>query len=318
MADAVASHLPGSLCSIRIEVPGDLPVSIYPGFPAALTSALHGIGIASINSTLVSAPIEQLSDTPEWQQFIRSSGELPYPRYRAVPVVHGSRLTGSIISLFAQDRPDSHAEQKLLESWGRFATLAVERRGLYEQLSFRAQYDSLTTLLNRVSLYERLDTCIRANAADRSPITLIYVDLDSFKQINDNHGHGAGDKVLQHVSGQILQSIRRTDIAARIGGDEFVVVLPGVGDRVEASRIADMLATAIARPLEADGRELRIGASCGISIYPGDGENIDVLLRIADEDMYRVKLAHRELQSRQARGRATDPEASVAPTLLTA
>ena len=297
MAGAVASHLPGSLCSIRIEASDDSHISIYPDFPEDLAAALEQIGITSINSTLASAPVDKLSNDARWLRFIQSSGRLPYRRYRAVPVMRSSRLTGMIVSLFAEDRPDGHAEQALLESWGRFASLAVERRGLYEQLSFRAQYDSLTALLNRAALYDRLDSWIHANPAKRSPMALVYLDLDGFKQINDTHGHGAGDKVLQHVSAHILESVRRTDVVARLGGDEFVIVLPGVGELTEAHRIADLVAAAIARPLAYGGLELRIGASFGISVYPADGDNTDALLKIADEDMYRAKLEHRKLQA---------------------
>ena len=123
-----------------------------------------------------------------------------------------------------------------------------------------------------------------------SQMAVVYLDLDGFKQINDTHGHGAGDKVLQHVSAHILESVRRTDMVARLGGDEFVIVLPGVGELTEARRIADLVAAAIARPLAYGGHELRIGASFGISVYPADGDNTDALLKIADEDMYRAKL----------------------------
>ncbi|MGA2841058.1 MAG: GGDEF domain-containing protein, partial [Steroidobacteraceae bacterium] len=136
--------------------------------------------------------------------------------------------------------------------------------------------------------------------AKRSPMALVYLDLDGFKQINDIHGHGAGDKVLQHVSVHILESVRRTDVVARLGGDEFVIVLPGVGELAEARRIADLVAAAIARPLAYGGRELRIGASFGISVYPADGDNTDALLKITDEDMYRAKLEHRKLQASAA------------------
>jgi diguanylate cyclase (GGDEF)-like protein len=300
MADAVASHLPGSLCSIRIEAPDDSHISIYPGFPENLATALEQIGITSINPTLASASVDKLSGEASWLRFVQSCGKLPYTHYRAVPVMRSSRLTGMIVSLFAQDRPDLHAEQTLLESWGRFASLAVERRGLYEQLSFRAQYDSLTALLNRAALYDRVDSCIRANPAKRSPMAFVYLDLNGFKQVNDIYGHGAGDKVLQHVSAHILESVRRTDMVARLGGDEFVIVLPGVGELTEARRIADLVAAAIARPLAYGEHELRIGASYGLSLYPADGDNTDTLLKVADEDMYRAKLENRKLQASAA------------------
>jgi diguanylate cyclase (GGDEF)-like protein len=299
MAAAIASHLPGSLCSIRIEASDDSHISIYPGFPQDLSAALEQIGTTSINSTLSAAPVEKLSDDARWLRFIQS-GQLPYRHYRAVPVMRNSRLTGMILSLFAEDHPDRHTEQTLLESWGRFASLAVERRGLYEQLSFRAQYDSLTGLLNRAALYDRVDSWIRADPSRLSSMAVVYLDLDGFKQINDTHGHGAGDQVLQHVSAHLLESVRSTDLVARLGGDEFIIVLPGVGELTEARRIADLVAAGIARPLAYGSRELRIGASFGISVYPADGDNTDALLKIADEDMYRAKLKHRKLQASAA------------------
>jgi diguanylate cyclase (GGDEF)-like protein len=276
-------------------------ISIYPGFPETLAAALQQIGIRSINATPASAPVAKLSDEVSWLRFVQSSGKLAYTHYRAVAVMRSSRLTGMIVSLFADDHPDRHAEQTLLESWGRFASLAVERRGLYEQLSFRAQYDSLTALLNRASLYDRVDSWIRANPDKRGPMALVYIDLDGFKQINDSHGHGAGDKVLQLVSAHILECVRKTDVVARLGGDEFVIVLPGVGEPTEARRVADLVAAGIGRPLAYGDRELRIGASFGFSIYPADGENTDALLKVADEDMYRAKLERRKLQVLAAR-----------------
>jgi diguanylate cyclase (GGDEF)-like protein len=89
-------------------------------------------------------------------------------------------------------------------------------------------------------------------------------------------------------------------VVARLGGDEFVIVLPGVGELTEARRIADLVAAAMARPLVYGGRELRISASFGISVYPSDGDNTDALLKIADENMYRAKLKHRKPQESAA------------------
>jgi diguanylate cyclase (GGDEF)-like protein len=307
MADAVAGHLPGSLCTIRIEDSEDARISIYPAFPGSLTAALERVDINNVNLTLASAPIENLSDDREWQEFIQTAADLPFRHYRAVSVLRSTRLTGNIISLLAHEGPDRVAEEKLLESWGRFASLAVERRGLYEQLSLRAQYDSLTGLLNRASLYERLASWIRADAPGQAPMAVIYLDLDSFKAVNDSYGHGAGDKVLQHVSAHILKSVRLSDIVARIGGDEFVIVLPGVSERSEASRIANNVVAAISRPLAFGGRDLSIGASFGVSVYPADGDNTDALLKIADENMYRVKIVHRDLYSRQTQSQKMGP-----------
>lgn len=317
MAHAIASHLPGSVCSIQIELTGASHISVYSRFPEPFATALDHVAIASIRETLSSEPIAKLSSDPDWLRFVETSRDLPFQHYRAVPILRNMRLTGMIISFIAGDRADCQTEEKLLQSWGQFASLAVERRGLYDQLSFRAQYDSLTTLLNRASLYDRLDAQICKAGAEGGGMAVIYFDLDHFKEINDRYGHGAGDQVLQRVSRRILESVRHTDIAARIGGDEFIVILPGIGDRKEASRIADLVVEAIGQP-DFNGPEVRIGASFGVSIYPCDGLNTDALLKMADEDMYRAKLRRRAFQPGQNGGLEANPASPSSSALISA
>jgi len=318
MAHAVAGHLPGSLCSIQIELTDASHISVYSRYAERLGDALDRVAIASIRETLSSAPIARLSSDPAWLRFMENRGDFAFHFYRAVPILRETRLTGMIVSFLADERPDCLSEEKLLASWGQFASLAVERRGLYEQLSFRARYDSLTTLLNRASLYERLDAEIsRSKAGDRA-MAVVYLDLDHFKEINDRYGHGGGDKVLQHVSQRILESVRHTDIAARIGGDEFVVILPGVSDRKEANRVADLVATAIGQPGSFNRHELAVGVSFGVSIYPDDGAHTDALLKMADEEMYRAKLRRRSRQREQNGGWEADPVSTSSPPLITA
>jgi diguanylate cyclase (GGDEF)-like protein len=316
MAAAVSSHLPGSLCSIRIELTDASRISVYPEFPERLAKALDRIETASVRETSSPEPIAKLSSDPAWLHFIETCGDIPFPRYRAVPILRNTRSTGLIFSFFEEGRPASQAEEKLLESWGQFASLAVERRRLYEQLSFRAQYDSLTTLLNRASLYDRLDAQIRKTNPERTPMAVLYLDLDRFKEINDRYGHAGGDKVLQEVSRRILESIRRSDFAARIGGDEFVVILPGVNDRNEAKRVADLMRSAIEQPISFNGRELRVGGSFGMSIYPDDGAHTDALLKIADEDMYRAKLRRQPFRPGPNAGLETNPVSTSSRALI--
>ena len=299
MAGAVARYLPGSCCSIQIELPDASRISVSTGMPEAFSRVLGQIPITGVQVTLSPRSINSLSGAAEWRDCVQSSSNPALPRYRAVPIMRDVRLVGLIISFFPEvcEQEEATAEyleaDKVLQSWGQFASLAVERRGLYEQLSFRAQYDSLTALLNRASLYERLDAEIARRTREGSSLAVVYLDLDIFKEINDRYGHGAGDLVLQNVARQILNSVRHTDVAARIGGDEFVVILPGIGDRDEASRVGDLIVNSIVQTSSFNGHDIRSGASVGISIFPRDGADADTLLHRADEDMYRVKLKSR-------------------------
>ncbi len=295
LASAVARHLPGSLCSIQVESTTGSRISVSPRMPEPLAVALSSLPVSAVKDTLLPQVLSELSDDLVWQKFISDFAVLPGAKYRAAPILRNARTVGAIVSVYeeARDCPENKAERDhVLESWGQFASLAVERRGLYEQLSFRAQYDSLTSLLNRASLYECLDAQIRKGVLEDGSLAVVYLDLDNFKEINDHKGHGAGDLFLQSVARQILQSVRRTDIAARIGGDEFVVILPGVGDRDEAAQIGDLIVRSIPGS----------GASYGISIFPLDGTEADALLGKADEDMYRAKMQRREYPQGQERG----------------
>lgn len=304
MAQAVASHLPDSLCAIRIQVPGDEQIALYPKFPPSLAQTLNRLELDSINAAAALAPIGSLSDVALWHGYVQSASDVQHRFYRAVPVMRGTERAGIILSLFSEERADD-AQQKLLESWGRFATLAVERRGLYKQLSFRAQYDSLTHLLNRASLYERLEGLLHTSTGGAAPLGVVYLDLDCFKEINDNFGHAIGDRVLQHVSERIVASVRHTDVVARLGGDEFVIVVPDVGNRNEVTQVADAVAAAVSGPLELDGQLLMIGASLGISVCPIDGKDPEQLLKVADESMYQAKLTHRSGRALRAKNGET-------------
>ena len=297
MACAISSHVPQSVCSIRIQFPDALPITVHSGLGEPLAAVLDRIDTASIRQAIHPEPARSFSDCAEWQEFLAKSADFPYRSYRAVPILRHSRPTGLIVSFLAGETAAQEAvgqiDEYLLESWSQYATLAVERRGLYDQLSFRAQYDSLTKLLNRASLYDRAGAQILRAKSGGTSLAVLYLDLDHFKEVNDEHGHAAGDRVLWAVSRCIARGIRRTDYAARIGGDEFVIILPGVSDRDEAGRLADLLLQSIKEPILFEGSALSVGASCGISIAPDDGADIDTLLSKADERMYRTKVTNR-------------------------
>jgi diguanylate cyclase (GGDEF)-like protein len=152
-----------------------------------------------------------------------------------------------------------------------------------------ADRDGLTGLFNRRSMLELLEAAIGDAIKLDLHVGLLFIDLNGFKIINDRHGHAAGDKILTTVATRILARVRAGDICCRYGGDEFVVVLPGVPDPSPVSRVADAIRERISLPYWIGEEQQRLTASIGESIYPHHGENAAKLLHRADEAMYRLK-----------------------------
>jgi diguanylate cyclase len=163
-----------------------------------------------------------------------------------------------------------------------------EREAQTQQLADR---DALTGLYNRRRLFELLESSIVEAARTWQCVGLLFIDLNGFKAINDEYGHAAGDKLLSMAAKRIAARLRTGDIVGRYGGDEFVVILPGVPDWAAVTRVADTIRERVALPYRIDGNEQHVTAAIGESMYPQDGESADVLLRRADEAMYRLKAA---------------------------
>ncbi|MDP2430686.1 MAG: PAS domain S-box protein [Pseudomonadota bacterium] len=152
-----------------------------------------------------------------------------------------------------------------------------------------AHFDPLTGLPNRLLFNARLDHAIQRAERDGTPLTLLFVDLDRFKTVNDALGHPAGDRVLREVARRLSQSVRAEDTLARLGGDEFVIALERGGDATQASAMAEKLLAALTLPFDLDGQTVFVGASIGISAYPADGKDAATLLKNADAAMHQSK-----------------------------
>jgi diguanylate cyclase (GGDEF)-like protein/PAS domain S-box-containing protein len=171
----------------------------------------------------------------------------------------------------------------------------TERRRAQEQIAFLAYHDSLTKLPNRALLDEHLALGLaRARRGDNA-VALLYVDLDDFKAVNDSLGHAAGDELLRRIAVRLRGVVRSTDLLARQGGDEFLILLTDLqtDPRVAAEAVAKQVEQALLEPFLIADAEFEIGSSIGISIYPHDANDADTLLRHADAAMYEVKQAGR-------------------------
>lgn len=165
----------------------------------------------------------------------------------------------------------------------------TERTQQEANLTRLAHHDPLTGLPNRLLLSDRVEQGMVLSHRNSRIMGLLYVDLDQFKPVNDQYGHVVGDRLLRVVAEKFSGVLRNVDTVARIGGDEFVVLLPNMSDTEDISQIADKLIASVSEPLTVDGLQLQIGASVGIAIYPNDSTDPATLLLKADEALYQSK-----------------------------
>ncbi|MEW6766000.1 MAG: PAS domain S-box protein [Pseudomonadota bacterium] len=202
----------------------------------------------------------------------RKSGEL-YTEHLDIVAVHGE--TGAVKHYI-----------------GIFSDITLLKQ--HEQhLRHIAHHDTLTGLPNRMLLLDRMTQAIAHARRNGHMLAILFIDLDGFKPINDNHGHAMGDRVLVEIAGRMLETIRAGDTVARLGGDEFVVLLGGLTDTRESEFAASRLLEAINKPIALEGQRLNLSASIGISMFPSDDNVPEILLRYADQAMYFAKAAGR-------------------------
>lgn len=165
----------------------------------------------------------------------------------------------------------------------------TKERTTRRKLETKAYYDDLTHLPNRALLYDRLDQCIARNERNNQLLAVCFADLDKFKPINDNYGHEVGDHVLVEVAHRLLSVVRAEDTVARQGGDEFVILLGGLNNELEATMAVERLITSLNQPMLYQGKTLEIEGSIGYVIYPNDCTDVKSLIELADKSMYEAK-----------------------------
>ncbi|MBF0611887.1 MAG: diguanylate cyclase [Magnetococcales bacterium] len=181
-------------------------------------------------------------------------------------------------------------EQKRVVRYVGFFSDITERKQREEKIAWQATHDSLTGLANRKHFLERLDKGVLTARLDGSALAVLFIDLDGFKSVNDTHGHEMGDLLLKHVAELLRQAVRREDLVARFGGDEFVILLR-IASVEDAERVANKVIDLFAKPLSLATQELHVGSSIGVAVFPQDGGEGEALLRRADEGMYAAKRA---------------------------
>jgi len=170
-----------------------------------------------------------------------------------------------------------------------FNSMAKKLFEAQRELHNKAHTDSLTGLPNREALYSRLDQSVLLSQRAGTCFSLLMIDLNKFKHVNDTMGHHAGDELIQQVGNRITECLRASDTVARLGGDEFAVLLPTTENREDAIEVSKKIIQQCTTPFIIDGTKVKVGMSIGIAIYPDTAENSDYLMRCADKSMYKAK-----------------------------
>ncbi len=199
-----------------------------------------------------------------------------------------STISGKTIPIEAHVAPMMSKEGKPLGGVAIVSDI-TERNRYEETIRHMAYHDSLTGLPNRLLIQDRISVALPQARRQNQMLALIYLDLDNFKMINDTLGHMAGDVLLQEVSKRLKSLVREGDTVARMGGDEFMFLFPGIKDAKDAGIIAEKILRSFSRPYIIDGQEIHVTASIGISVFPTDGQDVETLIKNADSALYRAK-----------------------------
>jgi diguanylate cyclase (GGDEF)-like protein len=228
---------------------------------------------------------------PAWTGLRREAREAGLKCCWAVTIAGADSVPLGVLVIFSPRHraPDAN-ERSVLETAARLATIGVEHHLTTRQLAHLVRHDPLTGLPNRILFEDRLHHSLATARRSGRPLALLALDLNRFKQVNDTLGHHAGDALLQQFAQRVKASLRESDTLARVGGDEFMLILPEIYGRDEAESTAQRVRQSLAAaPFPIAGRSLEVTSSIGIAIYPDDGQDALMLQRAADAAMYHVK-----------------------------
>lgn len=229
-------------------------------------------------------------DTRESQTVQQLRQDLKIGSILVTPLIWQGRTLGTITALNQRDEVDFTQDDVAISTViASQVTIALQQRQLLEALEHQAYHDVLTGLPNRILFQRHVEHAIVSSQHAQQPFAILLIDLDAFKQVNETLGHHIGDELLNEVATRLLKHLRAGHILARMGGDEFAILLSNLRSPNDAVRVAEMVLALFSEPLTLGGRELFITASIGISVYPEDGRDTSTLLSHADSAMYQAK-----------------------------
>lgn len=296
---AAESVLPDSLASIMLfdTTRHSLKVRSAPNIPPEAVAQLNqlkpGENAGSCGTAVFKGEPQYVVDTfcdIRWRHLVPFARDFNIRACWSMPVVDGeNKVIGSFALSSFSKRIPSLFQKSLLGIASSLTSLILQRERIDAQFNKVAYFDALTNLPNRALFDSRLQQAFASAQRHNKPLALFFVDLDKFKQVNDNFGHLEGDLVLKGVAERMLACVRCEDTLARVGGDEFILLVEGIADRRELQLIGYKLLTAFDKPLTTRLASHALGASIGVARYPHNATKLSQLLELADAAMYQVK-----------------------------
>lgn len=259
----------------------------------AIETVVIGDGVGSCGTAAYCAKrviVEDIQTHPYWDSYKGLAEKAGLRSCWSEPIINGK---GKVLGTFAiyHDRPTIPSELsiQIIEQSAHLASIAIEHDNAEKLIWQQANYDYLTGLVNRQLFGELVKESIKRSQRDNEVFSLLFLDLDRFKEVNDTFGHKVGDRLLIDCAKRLTNCVRSSDNVARLGGDEFVVLLKNIKQSDSIDGIAQKIMMELNKPFVIDGECIYVSASIGITNYPVDGNNYDTLLNNADQAMYRAK-----------------------------
>ncbi|CAN5267785.1 hypothetical protein BH11PSE11_BH11PSE11_27960 [soil metagenome] len=287
------------LCSIQLlnDSGSALSTIIAASLPAEYGSAIERFGVGDCNASFGTAVFRQepvfvadIANDPLWT--IWRDLALPHglQACSSWPIFgKNNKVLGALSMYYAEVTEPNLRDLQLVEIAANLAGIAIENKDADDRIRFLAHYDEMTSLPNRALFNQILNHAMEVAHRNQKKLAVLFVDLDRFKNINDTFGHVAGDQALQEIAERFRTCLRKVDTVARMGGDEFFILLEDLSQVDYTSIVAQKILAAASRPFYIDQQECQLSASIGIAVYPDDGIDALSLLKNSDIAMYRAK-----------------------------
>lgn len=309
--DKSLTEVLGIICSELEYVAPELTVSILaiddqrklrplaaPKLPPEFSQGINGLSIGPDVGSCGTAAwrnepvlVDDIATDPLWEKYRAQLLPFGYKGCWSTPIRNSeNHVIATFAFYFKQSQHDSKRQyyQRLVTICTHLCALALEREHTRKQIEQLAFYDSLTGMPNRSMLYKKATKLIALSERCNEQVAVLFLDLDQFKKVNDSLGHAAGDELLCSVAKRLQSAVAASDVASRLSGDEFVLVLPKC-DQDAATVVVARIHALLEEPIEVAGTSVSINASVGIAVYPADGRDINTLIQHADMAMYQAK-----------------------------